>query len=140
VQFQTYLLPNGHALNDTRNHYVLIRRNGQLSPAIMSLSSTQIKASKQWMSMMQGIKQKNPATGMFEIAPMFSHAYKINTVAQSNDKGSWFGYKFAMVGKVTDQAEYEEAKQFNHIVKSGLAKVERKMETEAASNEAKEKF
>jgi hypothetical protein len=134
------LLPNGHALNDTRNHYVLIRRNGQLSPAIMSLSSTQIKASKQWMSMMQGIKQKNPATGMFEIAPMFSHAYKINTVAQSNDKGSWFGYKFTMVGKVTDTAEYEEAKSFNHIVKSGLAKVERKMETEAASNEAKEKF
>jgi hypothetical protein len=45
-----------------------------------------------------------------------------------------------MVGKVTDQAEYEEAKQFNHIVKSGLAKVERKMETEAASNTATEKF
>lgn len=133
------MLPNGHQLADTRNHYVLIRRNGQLSPAIMSLSSTQIKASKTWMSMMQGVKQKNPANGMFEIAPMFSHAYRVNTVAQSNDRGSWFGYKFSMVGKVTDQAEYEEAKQFNHVVKSGLAKVERKQETEAPSNE-KEKF
>ena len=133
------LTPAGNTLNDTRNHYVLIRRNGQLSPAIMSLSSTQLKASKQWMSMMQGIKQKNPATGMFEIAPMFSHAYRVTTVPQSNDKGSWFGYKFTMVGKVTDMAEYEEAKAFNHIVKSGMAKVERNMAVESASNE-KEKF
>lgn len=133
------MLPNGNQLSDTRNHYVLIRRNGQLSPAIMSLSSSQIKASKRWMSMMQGMKQKNPVTGMFEIAPMFSHWYRVKTVAQSNDKGSWFGYKFELGGKVTDEAEYLEAKAFNHTVKSGLAKVERRMDIESPSNE-KEKF
>lgn len=129
------ILPNGHQLADTRNHYVLIRRKGMLTPAIMSLSSSQIKKSKQWMSMMQGIKQKNPSTGKFEIAPMFSNYYKLNTVAESNDKGSWFGYKFSLGGKVTDDAEYEEAKQFNHIVKSGLAKIERNLNVESASNE-----
>lgn len=132
------MLPNGHVLNDTRNHYVLIRHNGQLSPAIMSLSSTQIKASRTWMSMMQGIKQKNPATGMFEIAPMFSRVYKVTTTAQSNDKGSWFGYKFQLVGE-TDTAEYLEAKSFASAVKSGLAKVERNQSVESPSSE-KEKF
>lgn len=133
------MLPNGHQLADTRNHYVLIRRNGMLSPAVMSLSSSQIKASKTWMSMMQGVKQKNPTTGMFETAPMFSNWYRVKTVAQSNDKGSWFGYKFELGGKVTDEAEYLEAKAFNHTVKSGLAKVERRMDIESPSNE-KEKF
>lgn len=133
------ILPNGHQLVDTRNHYVLVRRDGALYPAIMSLSSSQLKKSKQWMSLMQGVKEKNANTGMFEIAPMFSRIYKVTTIAESNDKGSWFGYKFSLVGKVTDEAEYMEAKSFNHIVKSGMAKVERRMDTEAASNE-KEKF
>ena len=134
------MLPNGHQLSDTRNHYVLISHNGQLSPAIMSLSSSQIKSSKTWMSMMQGQKEKNPVSGMYETAPMFSRYYRVKTVAQSNDKGSWFGYKFELGDKIpSDSAEYLEAKAFNHTVKSGLAKVERNMNVESPSNE-KEKF
>lgn len=134
------MLPNGHQLSDTRNHYVLIIRNGMLSPAIMSLSSSQIKASKTWMSMMQGQKEKNPVTGMYETAPMFSRSYVVKTVPQSKDAYSWFGYKFELGDKIpSDSAEYLEAKAFNHTVKSGLAKVERNMNVESPSNE-KEKF
>lgn len=129
------ILPNGNQLVDTRNHYVLIRKNGILSMALMSLSSSQLKVSKRWMSMMQGEKIKNPTTQMFETAPMFSRVYKVTTVPQSNDKGSWFGYDFTKVGEVQDMAEYSEAQSFNHAVKSGMAKVERKLETEAPSNE-----
>jgi len=135
------ILPNGNQLSDTRNHYVLIRTTNGLTPAIMSLSSSQLKVSKKWMSMMQGQKVKDPASGMFQIAPMFSNVYKVTTVAQSNDKGSWFGYDFTLVGKVTDDGEYAEAKNFNHAVKSGQTKVERSMETEAPSNaKAAEKY
>jgi len=129
------ITPAGNQLVDTRNHYVLIRKDGTLTPAIMSLSSSQTKKSKQLMSLLQGIKVKNPTTGMFEIAPMYSNVLRISTVAESNDKGSWFGYRFAVLGKVTDEAEYLEAKSFAHAVKSGMAKVERKQETEAASSE-----
>jgi hypothetical protein len=126
---------NGTQLSDTRNHYVLIRTSGGLTPAIMSLSSSQLKKSRKWMSMMQGQKVKNPATGMFQIAPMYSTVYKVTTVPESNDKGSWFGYNFEIAGKVTDLGEYMEAKNFAHAVKSGMTKVERNMETEAPSNE-----
>lgn len=133
------LTPAGNQLNDTRNHYVLIRRDGTLSPAIMSLSSTQISKSKQLMSMLQGVKIKDPTTGMFQIAPMYSNVIKVTTVPQSNDKGSWFGYKFELIGKVTDQGEYAEAKSFAHAVKAGLTKVERNMQVESPNVE-KEKF
>lgn len=129
------ITPNGTQLVDTRNHYVLIRTANGLSPAIMSLSSSQLKKSKQWMSMMQGMKIKNPETGMFDIAPMYSNVYKVSTVAESNDKGSWFGYRFSLVGKVTDEAEYNEAKSFASVVRAGNTKVERNMQTEAPSNE-----
>lgn len=128
------MLSNGNQLSDTRNHYVLVRTANGLTPAIMSLSSSQLKMSKKWMSMMQGQKVKDPATGMFNIAPMFSNAYKVTTVPLSNDKGSWFGYDFALVGKITEAGEYNEAKAFNHAVKAGQTKVERNMDTEQPSN------
>jgi len=127
------MLSNGNQLSDTRNHYVLIRTSNGLTPAIMSLSSSQLKVSKKWMSMMQGQKVKDPS-GMYQVAPMFSNVYKVTTVPQSNDKGSWFGYDFALIGKVVDEGEYIEAKNFNHAVKSGMTKVERNMETEQPSN------
>lgn len=130
------ITPAGNQLVDTRNHYVLIRANGSLQPAIMSLSSSQLKKSKQLMSLLQGIKVKNPQTGMFEIAPMYSNIILVQTAAESNDKGSWFGYKFSIAGKVADEGEYAEAKGFAHAIKSGMAKVERKMDVEAPSNEA----
>lgn len=130
------ITPAGNQLVDTRNHYVLIRKDGSLTPAIMSLSSSQTKKSKQLMSLLQGIKVKNPNTGMFEIAPMYSNILKINTIAESNDKGSWFGYKFSIAGKVTDEAEYSEAKNFAHAVKAGLAKVERKADGETTESTA----
>lgn len=129
------ITPAGNQLVDTRNHYVLIRTDNGLSPAIMSLSSSQLKKSKQWMSMMQGIKIKDPATGMFNIAPMFSNVYKVETVPESNDKGSWFGYRFSLVGKVTDEAEYNEARSFAETVRKGMTKVERRQDIEAPSNE-----
>ena len=129
------MTPNGTQMSDTRNHYVLIRTKNGLTPAIMSLSSSQLKKSKKWMSMMQGMKNKNPATGMFEIAPMFSNSYRVTTVPESNEKGSWFGYDFKLVGKVIDEGEYAEAKNFSHAIKSGMTKVERNIETEAPSNE-----
>lgn len=128
------MLDNGNQLSDTRNHYVLVRTKNGLTPAIMSLSSSQLKMSKKWMSMMQGQKIKDPTTCMFNVAPMFSSVYKVTTVPLSNDKGSWFGYDFALVGKVTDASEYAEAKAFNHAVKAGQTKVERNMDTEQPSN------
>jgi len=134
------ITPAGNQLVDTRNHYVLIRKDGTLTPAVMSLSSTQVSTSKQFMSMMQGQKEKNPANGMFAIAPMFSRVYRVTTVAKSNDKGSWFGYKFEVVGKVEDEAEYAEARSFAHAVKSGMTKVERNMSVESASNAKDDKF
>jgi hypothetical protein len=87
------------------------------------------------MSLLQGIKVKNPNTGMFEIAPMYSNILLVQTAAESNDKGSWFGYKFSIVGKVSDEGEYAEAKGFAHAVKAGMAKAERKQDIEAPSNE-----
>lgn len=116
------MLENGHVLVDTRNHYVLIEdKDGMLAPALLALSSTASKVSRQWMSKMQGIKIKN-ATGQFVTAPMNSRKYKLTTVPKSNEKGSWFVPNVELIGIVEDSAVYDAATEFRNAVRTGTAK------------------
>lgn len=108
----------GYAITDTREHYlVILESDGSYSPALYAISGTEIKKSKRWMTLMQGIR-----IGA-QIAPMFSQKYKLTTVGESNDKGSWAGVKIEHLGQVTSAEEYAAAKQFREMVRSGAAKV-----------------
>lgn len=120
----------GHILTDTRQHYVLVVDvDGAYSPAVIGMSSTQIKASRNWMSKMDGIKMKRADGSMFT-PPMFSHVYKLTTVPQSNDQGAWMGWKIELVSALSDANVYQAAKAFRDAVKAGEAKP--KMESDAS--------
>jgi hypothetical protein len=110
-------------LVDTRNHYVLIVTDMGYTPALISISSTQIKKSRQWMSKMDGIKMRRGDGSLFT-PPMFSHSYRLTTVPESNDKGSWYGWKIETVGPVEDTALYQAAKAFRDSVGAGEVKVQ----------------
>ena len=114
-KFQT-VMEDGSILTDTREHYVMIvNSDGTFEPALLCLAGTQLKKSKKWMTLMQGIRIKG------QPAPMFSQMYKLSPVSESNDKGSWAGLKIEHVGQVTSRELYEAAKQFREMVRSGTA-------------------
>ena len=114
---------DGNLLSDTRTHYVLVLDDkGGYQPAVISLSSTQIKKSRQWMSKMNGIKLIRPSDGTHYTPAMFSHTYRITTGPESNDKGSWFGLKVETLGAVESAELYRAAKAFRDAVSSGEAK------------------
>lgn len=116
------VLPNGNTLVDTRNHYVLFKdKEGNWQPALITMSSTQLKKSRQWMSKMQGIKIKR-ADGSTITAPMASRVYRLTTVPEQNDKGSWFGFRIELEGIVDNASLYNDAKSFAEAVKSGAKK------------------
>lgn len=106
-------------LKDTRNHYVLIldEETGGWTNALMSLTSTQIKKSKMLMSLMASVKVKGPA-GLFT-PPTFANQIRVSTVAESNDKGNWYGVKFDTEGQVRDGAIFAAAKAFHASVAKG---------------------
>lgn len=106
-------------LKDTRNHYVLIldEETGAWTNALISLTSTQIKKSKMLMSLMASVKLKGPA-GMFT-PPTFANQIRVTTVAESNDKGNWYGVKFDTEGQVRDSAIFAAAKAFHASVSKG---------------------
>jgi hypothetical protein len=111
-----------HLLSDTRQHYVLlVKPDGTFSPAVIGMSSTQVKASRTWMSKMDGIKFKR-ADGSVYTPPMFSHTYQLTTVPQKNDQGAWMGWKIEVKETVTDPQLYNAAKAFREAVVAGTVK------------------
>ena len=114
------VLPNGNELVDTRYHYGLVISNDGVTPALITMTSTQLKKSRRWMSIMQGIKIDTPNGQV--TAPMFANTYLLTTTPESNDHGSWMGWKIERGQPVTDMGLYQAAKAFREAIRKGNAK------------------
>lgn len=102
---------DGHIIVDGRNHYlILVKEDGTFEPVLLSLTSTQIKKSKKWVTQMKNI---HPV--------MSSQMWKLTTVGESKDKYTWSGIKVEHIGMVQSMAVYQAAKEFHEMVRSGKA-------------------
>lgn len=106
---------------DTRNHYVLIL-NGEGADcswmqALVSLSSTQIKKSKNIMAALASVKVRG-AAGLYT-PPTFASVMRVTTVPESNDKGNWYGIRMEIAGRVDNPDVYKAAKAFRDAVVRG---------------------
>ncbi len=108
------------SVSDTRNHFCLIISTaGTAEQVLLSLSSSQIKKSKQLMGLLNGVKldtkhgRITPPTWMTKV--------RIKTVEESNDLGSWFGVSFSAEGIIKDTGLYTQGKEFNASVTAGAA-------------------
>lgn len=126
------VLPNGNDLRDTRMHYVLFHDpdSEEWLPAVLSLSSTQIKKSKRLLALANARtvevngRKIRPATYAFE--------YTVTTVAEENAKGKFRGYRFEEGPQVTDPNVYLAARKFAEQVRKGEATAQHEADTEGA--------
>lgn len=104
---------------DTRQHFVLIydADTGTTSPAILSLASTQIKASKNLMTALQQKKVRTPRG--LQTPPAFANVVLLTTQSRSNDSGSWSVAKFDLQGLVKDADVYQTARSFHNDITAG---------------------
>jgi hypothetical protein len=111
-------LPNGNHIVQTAYHYVLmLDANGGYQNAVISMSSSQLKKSRRWNSLMLSQKIKGPS-GMFT-PPTYAMTYTLSSVSESNDRGSWFGFSIEKGEQVTDASIYGESKAFAKSASSG---------------------
>ena len=117
------MLPSGNELVRTGQHYVKILNDelGMLEPAIIDMKKTQMKRSKIWVTQMSMQTIKLP-DGSAKPAPMFSTKWKLKTVADGNDKGSWYSWQIEKIGLVDTLSMYNECKEFHANVSSGAVK------------------
>lgn len=124
---------NGNILVDTAYYFVFAMPKDGMFQAIVSMASTQLKKSRKWNSLMKGIILRNKAGKAFT-PPMYSHVYLLQTEPESNDQGSWYGWKITTVKMVDDVDLMQTAKRFNEQVKSGAVRTGPPPSEETASN------
>ena len=123
-------LPNGNYLEETAYYYVLMEtKAGGMTPALITMKSTQLSVSKNWNSMMKTI-QIADGKGGFAIPPMHGVVYNLASVLQKNDKGSWYGWSVTqdrILGQ-PDKALYLSAKDFAGNVSKGTVQTKADVE------------
>jgi len=114
-------LPNGNYVERTASHFVIILGDSP-STALISMKSTQLKISRKWNSMMDGMRMKGKNGNLYKPAS-FSHIYKLKTTQLTNDKGTWFGWEVSKSGQVTDNTLYNQARSFSENIAKGSVRV-----------------
>ena len=129
-------LPNGNYLEETASYYVLVEtKTGGMTPALITMKSTQLNVSKKWNSMMKTI-QIPDGKGGFAIPPMHGVVYNMQSVLQKNDKGSWYGWSVTQ-DRIMGQADtslYLSAKDFRGNVSKGNVQTKADVEEKAKDN------
>ena len=116
------VLENGNTVQTTANHYVFIleEEGDGYSPALLSLTGSQLKKSRKWNAMMAGIKIRSSKGQLFTPAT-FSHKYHMRTVLETWQQNSWFGVDFSLIGRLGgEEAQlYNEARSFAQSINAG---------------------
>jgi hypothetical protein len=133
------VLPDGTYLVETAEHYcLLVYADGTVKRVVVAMSSTQLKKSRRWMTMVSEKQLRHPGTGRYFTPPPFAYKYALSTQAESNDQGDWHGWKVADAGALdltTDEgrALFELAQAFAKSVDKGDVKTsERRGDDHAA--------
>lgn len=118
----------GNQLVDTATHYVLVvdPDTGTPEPAVISMSSSQFKVSKNLNSQIN-MRMVQTSQGKRK-APRFWDAYRVKTAVLSNDQGTWYGWDLRVEGPTVDLENgrdlYALAKDFALAVKSNAKSVD----------------
>jgi hypothetical protein len=67
---------------------------------------------------------------------MYSQVYRLTSLAESNDKGKWFGWEIERVGPVENMDLYQAAKAFAAQVGSGAVRVKHESDDANANGRA----
>jgi len=122
-----YINEDNNTIMPTAEYYVfVIKEDGTYSPYALSMHGSQIKKSRKWNTMINQLRlPKSQGEGTFNPA-MFYRSYKLESVPESNDQGSWFGWKITGDKSVTEIENgtqmYEDAKAFRDQIVSGEVK------------------
>jgi hypothetical protein len=122
---------DGNDLIETYTVYgILLRDDGRKEYGVLSMSSSNIKPYKQWMTNARNVQVAQP-DGRLATPPMFAHVYRLRTRFNENKKGTWHGWTATWDGDSAEQCRLEqehplfvEAKNFRDMVVAGRAKAQ----------------
>jgi|TARA_R110000796_G_scaffold56697_2_gene131296 hypothetical protein len=112
------MLVSGNELVRTAQHYIkIVHEDGSLENAIVDMKKTQLKKSRLWVSMMT-MQKRNGKT-----LPSYACTYRLKTVEDGNDKGSWNTWSVAHEGMIPGIEAYNDCKELHGSISSGALKI-----------------
>lgn len=116
------ILPNGNELVKSDQHYCLVvGKDGIAQPAIIDMKSTQLKVSRRWKTQI-AMQKIEDAQGNMRTPALFANMWKLCTVEESNQMGTWYNWQVEKVGFVKSRSLFNEAKSFRESIMKGEAK------------------
>ena len=105
-------------------HYNVLMLHPELGPqkALMTMASTQLKKGRKWLTQAQSLTAQGK-NGLYTL-PLMSQVYKVTSVPEQNDKGSWYGWEIARersldLSNQGDKDVFDMAVAFAKSVKAG---------------------
>ncbi len=123
---------------------IFIDDEGNSEQMIIAFSSTKIKAYKRWMTKARTV-QVLQSNGARINPPLFAHKYRINTVSEKNQKGSYFNFNIDFDGGSADKCRlaptdplFQAALSFFQFAKEGKVKAAHESQVASAGSEPEE--
>ena len=120
------ITPNGNELVTSGLYYIMIvdLKTGQFDQAALSLSSTQLKRSRKWNTLMSNVTVPGPNGPMRP--PMFFTCWRLTPEYEKNDKGDWMSFgieaKCSITAIPNGEHLYMAAREFKRMINEGSAK------------------
>lgn len=78
------VLPNGNQIVETKYYFGLIVGDEGYEPAVIGMSSSRIKSSREWQGMFKRVKTASGA-----VAPSFAKVYRLKSLAVNKGDNDW---------------------------------------------------
>jgi hypothetical protein len=99
------VLPSGNELVRCHQHLVMVynEETGDYDPAVLDMKKTQLKVSKKWNSQRTSCRAVGK-NGPF-VLPIYGTAWRITTVSESNDQGTWYNFRVSREADVSKMGQ-----------------------------------
>ena len=119
---------------DTAEHFVLVKTSEGYSPAVLTMTSSNLGVSRKWNTLLK-MKRIN-VKGQTVEAPSFLFKFKLSTVEAENDLGNWHKYKIEELGQIESKDIFKEAEKLADSVSTGKVKASEPTEATAEGGDA----
>jgi len=104
-------LQNGNYILTVHQNYVIIVGENGAEKALMSMSASQGKVARKWISLQKSQTIKD-AEGVYTPAP-YAFSYHISSVLNSGKGNQWYGFSVGDPKQVVDASLYKASKDFH---------------------------
>ncbi len=94
----------GNELTDALQFFIILvdSESTEYEMAVINFAGSQARKGRGWATTINNRMERHPKTQKLVRPAIFFYSYKITSVPESNDKGSWYGYSIEEGSRVMD--------------------------------------